>query len=464
MRQITRQATHQVSRQRVIAALRTLSRLALRTSVLAQGSAEQWARLLLKQLLALCEAQQGALFLAREEGPRKKEPAVWSAFARLHWKEAEAEAAFSSFALMPDLLQGSPTAPVTLCWKRILPSPPALRDEPDHARSETLSSCTVALLLRWSEGEPDEQEAAQQQALQLLPILADLVDTILQHILSAHVEEEPLAEVLPAELLATIGHELRGPLTTIQGYAQTLLRHEQRLTREERQEFLRAISQASAHVSTLVNRFLELAQFETQTHAFLPTAVNMQALAQESITAAQERGSHRLLLLPVQQTAEAGFEGARGDELTISGDRRSLRTMLDMLLENALLYSAPESLVEIFLAAKTFAASSALLPLATSTRPLALILPATFREQESVLEIRVRDHGRGIAPDELSAIFRRFYRGDSRLTREVNGLGLGLALCKAIVAQHRGMLWVESVLGEGSTFHILLPHGSDSSQ
>jgi signal transduction histidine kinase len=74
-----------------------------------------------------------------------------------------------------------------------------------------------------------------------------------------------------------------------------------------------------------------------------------------------------------------------------------------------------------------------------------------------LLEIRVRDHGRGIAPDELSAIFRWFSRIDTRLTREVNGLGFGLTLCQAIVAQHRGMLWVESVLGEGSTFHIVLP-------
>src|SRR5689334_16716038 len=74
MRQITRQATHQVSQQRVIAALTKLSRLALRTSVPAQGSAEQWATLLLKQLLTLCTAQQGALFIAREETAHTTEP------------------------------------------------------------------------------------------------------------------------------------------------------------------------------------------------------------------------------------------------------------------------------------------------------------------------------------------------------------------------------------------------------
>ncbi len=76
-----------------------------------------------------------------------------------------------------------------------------------------------------------------------------------------------------------------------------------------------------------------------------------------------------------------------------------------------------------------------------------------------MLAIRVRDHGSGISPEHLALIFHRFYRVDTRLTREVNGLGLGLALCKAIVSLHRGMLQVESTIGEGSTFSLILPRG-----
>jgi two-component system phosphate regulon sensor histidine kinase PhoR len=95
-----------------------------------------------------------------------------------------------------------------------------------------------------------------------------------------------------------------------------------------------------------------------------------------------------------------------------------------------------------------------------SSRNLALILPAQFKEHEPLLAIHVRDHGVGISPEHLSLIVRRFYRVDTSLTREVNGLGLGLALCKAIVALHRGMLWVESAVGEGSIFSIVLPCGA----
>src|SRR3954465_13117016 len=98
-------------------------------------------------------------------------------------------------------------------------------------------------------------------------------------------QEPEKADVFPAELLATVGHEFRGPLTTIQGYATTLLRYEQQLTIEERQDFLRAINEASTRLSKLVDRFLELAQLETHAHAIFPTPVNLLTLAQEAITA-----------------------------------------------------------------------------------------------------------------------------------------------------------------------------------
>jgi signal transduction histidine kinase len=127
--------------------------------------------------------------------------------------------------------------------------------------------------------------------------------------------------------------------------------------------------------------------------------------------------------------------------------------LLDLLLENAAAYSAPESLIEVSLA------SLETVPRLSVDAHLALILPAAFQEGEPLLELRVRDRGTGIAPAHLPQLFRRFSRIDQRLTREVNGLGLGLVLGKAIVAQHRGMLWVESTPGEGSTFAVILPHG-----
>ncbi|HEX7736512.1 MAG TPA: HAMP domain-containing sensor histidine kinase [Ktedonobacteraceae bacterium] len=275
-------------------------------------------------------------------------------------------------------------------------------------------------------------------------------------------QESPTMDGFSAELLATVGHEFRGPLTTIQGYATTLLRHDQQLTSVERQEFLHAINEASAHLGKLVDRFLTLAQFETHAHTLLSTPVNLLVLAQESITALQESRPHHLLLIPSPIRTSPSEEGMHGavthDEQTLSGDRRLLRTMLDILLENAVAYSTPESLVEVSI--DSVDAASALAEWQAPTGPgthRELIASRPFQAWERLLVLRVRDHGIGIEPAHLTLIFRRFYRVDTSLTREVNGLGLGLALCQAIVALHRGMLWVDSAVGEGTTFSIVLP-------
>ncbi len=275
-------------------------------------------------------------------------------------------------------------------------------------------------------------------------------------------QKQQTTDGFSAELLATVGHEFRGPLTTIQGYALTLLRHEQRLTPLERQEFFHAIHETSLHLGKLVDRFLALAQLEAHTSTLRFAPVNLLALVQEAITAFQDSRLHHILLTPSLEREEAqenGDHDAPGwHEPTLLGDRRLLRTMLDILLENAVAYSAPGSLVEVSLACSD--GRSALNEAQASAGPgvhRALIVSSPMQDWERLLVVRVRDHGMGIEPAHLALIFRRFYRVDTSLTREVNGLGLGLTLCQAMVSLHHGMLWVESAVGEGSTFSIALP-------
>lgn len=268
--------------------------------------------------------------------------------------------------------------------------------------------------------------------------------------------------LVPTELLATVGHEFRGPLTTIQGYATTLLRHEQHLSWQERQQFLGAIGEASAQLSKLVDRFLQLAQLEARAPLFHPELIDMRALVQEAITAGYQRRPEHVLLLPATFPQHEGLIERRlqshSERETLWGDRRLLRLLLDLLLENALLYSPVQSLVELSVEPVEPAEALALgQPRGQAGRYQALIVTAAFEPKESLLLLRVRDHGIGIEPGQLSLIFRRFYRADNSLTRERNGLGLGLALCREIVTCHQGMLWVESVPGEGSTFSLVFP-------
>ena len=131
------------------------------------------------------------------------------------------------------------------------------------------------------------------------------------------------------------------------------------------------------------------------------------------------------------------------EEPVIWADRHHLREVLDNLLENAIHYSREGGAIEITIC-----------PIFT---PSHTIMSPAQQEVQSMVEICVRDHGIGIPPAHLERVFDRFHRVDTRLTREVNGIGLGLAICKRIVELHSGMIWAESEVGQGSTFHVWLP-------
>src|SRR5437764_9589645 len=96
-------------------------------------------------------------------------------------------------------------------------------------------------------------------------------------------------ELLKSELLATVGHELRSPLASIKGYAATLLRHEQRISREERHEFLLAINEGSDRLAVVIDRLLEISQLDTDAITMKPSTVDLVYLVREAITASEQR-------------------------------------------------------------------------------------------------------------------------------------------------------------------------------
>src|ERR1700694_2440677 len=96
-------------------------------------------------------------------------------------------------------------------------------------------------------------------------------------------------ELLKADVLGTVSHELRGPLTAIKGYATTLLRHERHLAREERRQFLQAINEASDRLEVIIERLLEVSQLETSQVILQLSPVDMAYLVGEAITAIEER-------------------------------------------------------------------------------------------------------------------------------------------------------------------------------
>src|SRR5437016_3160444 len=204
-------------------------------------------------------------------------------------------------------------------------------------------------------------------------------------------------ELLKAELLATVSHELRSPLTSIKGYAATLLRHESRISREERHEFLVAIAAASDRLERIIDRLLEISQLETGTMSIERSPVDVVRLAHEAIIAAEQQASTQL---PGHFSFHLRLKDAEGvptqREPLIMADPRRLREVLDHLLENAMNYSPEGGVIDVVV------------------YPVQVLLPQGSALTRMV-EVCVCDYGLGIPPEHLERIFDRFHRVDTRL-------------------------------------------------
>jgi signal transduction histidine kinase len=345
--------------------------------------------------------------------------------------------------------------------------------EPSINRGSTTPLPMYALLVLVWVGNDERALIAAESAKTLLPFITDAAGMVITHVLLVERTHDLEAvsdrkalrdmELLKAELLATVSHELRSPLASIKGYAATLLRHERRISREERHEFLLAITEASDRLAAVIDRLFEMSQLETGDITIELTVVNLAYLVREAITAIEQRfvePDH----LDRRSTLTLRLEDERGmptnEEPLIWADRHRLREVLDNLLENAIHYSPEGGAIEVIIRPVFTRGQTG--TLRTVTRGAGgddreTMMPLAKQEAQSMVEICVHDQGIGIPPAHLERVFDRFHRVDTRLTREVNGIGLGLAICKRIVELHGGTIWVESDLGQGSTFHVWLP-------
>lgn len=233
-----------------------------------------------------------------------------------------------------------------------------------------------------------------------------------------------VAQRVESEFLAIISHELRSPLAAIKGYAATLRRHGQKLGRAEREEYLRAIDEASDRLDLLISRLMTLSHLEAGTLTPRLAPVDMVHLTREAIASAQYRWG-----MGIAGKGKHVFVGPEHDNVPPAlADLRLQRDVLDIVLENAVKYSPDGGVIRVELA-----------------------------PGDTMLTIRVYDSGIGIPSEHLHRIFDRFHQVDQRLTREVEGAGLGLAICKRSMELQGGAIWAESEPGGGSVFTMTLP-------
>jgi signal transduction histidine kinase len=223
---------------------------------------------------------------------------------------------------------------------------------------------------------------------------------------------------LKDEFVLTASHELRSPLTSVQGFAELLMLDKDSLTPRQR-ETVEIILDNCRHLVRLLNDLLDLARSDAGRLSIRPQPTEVAPLIEDVVRTmrAQTEAASQALT----EQVEPGLP-----QINVEPDR--IRQILVNLLTNAHEY-APEG-ASIGVAARAVGAE---------------------------VEISVSDNGPGIPPDQLERIFERFTRGDAGLTQRVGGTGLGLAISKSLVELHGGSISAGSIVGEGSTFHVRLP-------
>ena len=226
---------------------------------------------------------------------------------------------------------------------------------------------------------------------------------------------------LKDEFVLTASHELRSPLTSVQGFAELLMLDKDSLSQRQR-ETVEIILDNCRHLVRLLNDLLDLARSDAGRLSIRPQPTEVAPLIEDvvrTMRAQTEAASQSLT-----EQVEPGLP-----PINVEPDR--IRQILVNLLTNAHEYT-PEG-ASIGVAARAAGAE---------------------------VEISVSENGPGIPPDQLERIFERFTRGDAGLTQRVGGTGLGLAISKSLVELHGGSIRAESVVGQGSTFQVRLPIAS----
>lgn len=471
----------------IIAILNDLARLSQQVVISVPSNRSAVPETLLQYLLRLFNGQRGALLLTLEKfggnGVTSAHKMSVRPFVSYKLEEEEARALLETATLDESSMQAQSCVAASGWMVGRIP----LTASVDMSPAEPLLPSAAIVVVGWV---GKDKTVLLEQGRVLFSSIANMVGTIIANMLlaervqilesSSNHKAIHEMELLKAELLATMSHELRSPLASIKGYAATLLRHEQRISFEERHEFLLAINESSDRLAVLIDRLLEMSQLETGTITLEYAPVNVSHLVREAITAVSQRLNGQRSIhfdgqpmesksTPPNATTEPialtlrveDQDGLSSDiEPVILADERRLREVVDNLLENAILYSPDGGTVEVVVR-----------PIMVGTMPRKdFLLMSNHHDHDGSppllggdvaygqqVELRIADHGIGIPLDQLEHIFQYFHRVDTRLTREVNGLGLGLSISKRIVELHHGVIWAESELGHGSTFCVLLP-------
>ena len=233
------------------------------------------------------------------------------------------------------------------------------------------------------------------------------------------ISAEHAVEEMKSDFVSTVSLELRTPLTSIYGFAETLLRDDVSFLDEDRRTFLEFIARESERLTDIVDQLLDVARIESGQLAVAVEPTDVGSVVEDVVLAARDHANGHRFVADVQQ-----------ERLSARADPEKLRQVLVQLISNAVKYSPSGGTVTV-----------------------------SARERPNVVEVAVLDEGAGVAANDRDRIFSKFFKAGT-----AQGTGLGLFIAQGLVRQMGGRMWVESDEGGGSRFAFELPIGSEMSE
>jgi len=220
-------------------------------------------------------------------------------------------------------------------------------------------------------------------------------------------------EEMRSEFVSNVSHEIQSPLTSIKGFAK-VLRNKQ-LTEEKKEHYLSIIEAESERLSMMSERLLKLASLDSEQHPFQPTTYKLDEQIRKIILALEPHWESKKLQLVLNLP-----------QTEIVADRLLLEQVWINLLQNAIKFSSIAGYIKV-----------------------------DILELDHTIQVVISDSGLGISKEDIERIFERFYQADR--SRNKKGTGLGLSIVQKIIEIHHGKIDVESVVGKGTSFTIILP-------
>jgi signal transduction histidine kinase len=267
-----------------------------------------------------------------------------------------------------------------------------------------------------------EARAFKKQELELVGLLGRLVASAVQNIRAYEAERSTVEELrrlsaLRADFVSLVSHELRAPMASVVGSAQTLRQRWRELNPDQRESFLALIGSETERLAALVGDVLDTSRIEAGTFTYRFGDVDLGALVRDSVAS-----------MSLAQDEVSVVADVSGELPFVRGDRDRLQQVLTNLLDNAVKFSPAGEEVRV-----------------------------SAYHQDSQVWIEVADRGPGVPPEQQRVIFEKFGRGHSPGSPGTPGTGLGLFIARSIAVAHGGAVDVSSAPDLGATFTLTLP-------